>query len=446
MAIVIKEKPNYAWLAESEADWCKVCELLKTGQYELVAEFLHEAQIASEHTGNVILANIVTAIRQICLACGQYQTGAEWHRRAYEEAGQHEQELKELLYTLFELVSEVGLPETLAKRAPSATSPIVELNRSERDIHHLWRHIQKLLGWVSIPQLPERAGPTRLIEAPVPPATTVVELPINYSVQVELEKVELGSPSLFAYCLGTFRVYQDDKLITNWSGGKGKTIFKHMVANRSRPILKDILMDLFWRDADPEAARNNLNVAIYGLRQTLRAARSGFPYILFQDECYLLNPAMAIWVDFEEFGQHYEAGQSFERRGKLTEVIREYELAENLYQGDFLEEDPYEDWPILQRESLKDNYLVILERLSRYYLEEKRYTTCIHLCQKILAKDDCREDAHRRLMQCYSRQGQPNLALRQYQLCVEALARTLDVSPAPETVALYNQIREREAI
>jgi DNA-binding SARP family transcriptional activator len=155
---------------------------------------------------------------------------------------------------------------------------------------------------------------------------------------------------------------------------------------------------------------------------------------------------MVMWVDVEEFGQHYKAGQSFERGGKLAEAVRGYELAENLYQGDFIEEDPYEDWPILQRESLKDSYLAILERLSRYYLEEKRYTTCIHLCQKILVKDDCREDAHRRLMRCYSRQSQSNLALRQYHLCVEALARLLDVSPAPETTTLYHQIRRREAV
>lgn len=446
MAIVIKEKPNYAWLVENEADWRKVCELLKTGQYELVAEFLHQAQIASEHTGNVTLANIVAAIHQICMACGQYRTGAEWHRRACEEAGQHEQELKDLLYTLLGLVGEVDLPEILAKRVPSATSPTVELNRSERDIHFLWRRIQKLLGRESIPQVPERKEPARLIEAPVPPATPVAELPINDSVEVQPEQAEPGSPSLSAYCLGTFRIYQDDELIINWSSGKGKTIFKYMVANHSRPIPKDILMDLFWRDADPEAARNNLNVAIYGLRQTLRVARPDFPHVLFQDECYLLNPDMAIWVDFEEFGQHHEAGQSFEQQGRLTEAIREYELAENLYQSDFLEEDPYEDWPILQRESLKDNYLVILERLSRYYLEEKRYTTCIHLCQKILVKDDCREDVHRRLMRCYSRQGQPNLALRQYQFCVETLAKVLDVFPALETVTLYHQIRNRETV
>lgn len=128
----------------------------------------------------------------------------------------------------------------------------------------------------------------------------------------------------------------------------------------------------------------------------------------------------------------------------MGEAMGEYEVAEGLYQGDFLEEDLYQDWLIPWREGLKDSYLVILERLSRYHLEEKRYATCIHLCRKILAKDDCREDAHRRLMRCYKRQGQRNLALRQYHLCAEALARVLDVPPMEETVALYHQIRRGE--
>jgi DNA-binding SARP family transcriptional activator len=241
-------------------------------------------------------------------------------------------------------------------------------------------------------------------------------------------------------------VYQDDKLIDDWPSGKGKCIFKYMIANHGRPIPKDVLMDLFWRDADPEAARNNLNVAIYGLRQAFRAARPDFSHILFQRDHYLLNPAMALWTDFDEFVQHYEAGHSLERRGNLTEAMREYEIAEGLYQGDFLTEDLYEDWPMLRREGLKDRHLIILDRLSGYYLEKKRHTTCIHLCQRILAKDDCREDAHRRLMRCYSRQGQRNLALRQYHLCVETLARELDVSPMQETVALYLRIVNGETI
>jgi hypothetical protein len=43
--------------------------------------------------------------------------------------------------------------------------------------------------------------------------------------------------------------------------------------------------------------------------------------------------------------------------------MREYEIAESLYQGDFPEEDLGEDWLIPRREGLKDSYLVILDRL-----------------------------------------------------------------------------------
>ncbi len=48
--------------------------------------------------------------------------------------------------------------------------------------------------------------------------------------------------------------------------------------------------------------------------------------------------------------------------------MKEYEVAEGLYQGDFLEEDPYEDWPMLKRDGLKDSDLVIPDRLSGYYV------------------------------------------------------------------------------
>jgi DNA-binding SARP family transcriptional activator len=68
------------------------------------------------------------------------------------------------------------------------------------------------------------------------------------------------------------------------------------------------------------------------------------------------------------------------------------------------------------------------------------------VCGKTLAVDACREEAHRRLMRCYSRQGQPYLALRQYHLCVETLKKELDVTPAATTTRLYERIRHRERV
>jgi DNA-binding SARP family transcriptional activator len=123
--------------------------------------------------------------------------------------------------------------------------------------------------------------------------------------------------------------------------------------------------------------------------------------------------------------------------------MREYRAAETLYGGELLEEDRYEEWLVPRRQRLQNEYLGLLDRLGHTCCEQGDAAACIALCLKMLAVDPCREEAHRRLMRCYYRQGQIHLALRQYHLCVETLERELDVAPMPATTALYHQIQER---
>lgn len=248
--------------------------------------------------------------------------------------------------------------------------------------------------------------------------------------------------SLMVYCLGTFRVYQNNQPIKKWCGNKAKSIFKYLVVHRGQPIHREALMELLWPDVEPESARRNLYQAIYSLRKTLQTDDPEFSHILFEDNQYRLNPEMKLWVDSEAFQAAYKAGQQLEQAGQLPEAISEYQVAESLYQGKFLAEDIYEDWPTIQREHLKLAHLDILNRLSQHYFEQGEIMMSITFCQKLLAEDDCREDAHRRLMRCYLHQGQRHLALRQYHLCVEALDQELDVPPMPATTELYRQIQE----
>ena len=130
----------------------------------------------------------------------------------------------------------------------------------------------------------------------------------------------------------------------------------------------------------------------------------------------------------------------------MTAAIAEYEIAINLYQGDLLADSPYEEWLVLERERLRVAYLDILDRLSQIHFSQEQYTACLTLCQIIINRDVCREDVHCRVMRCYSRLGQDALALRQYQVCVNALHEELDVEPAPETIQLYHRIRHRESV
>ena len=98
-------------------------------------------------------------------------------------------------------------------------------------------------------------------------------------------------------------------------------------------------------------------MAIHELRQRLDLLHDGPSppkYVLAQGKNYFINMEAAIWVDVDEFEALWRAGRSLERSGRLDEAVDTYRRAEALYTGDFLEEDPYEDWASLRREALLD--------------------------------------------------------------------------------------------
>src|SRR6266498_6081805 len=97
-----------------------------------------------------------------------------------------------------------------------------------------------------------------------------------------------------------------------------------------------------------------------------------------------------LWVDVDEFDHHVRAGRQLEAAGELAGAMAEYELTFSLYQGDFLADDPYEEWPVLMREQLRVAYLDTLDRLGQPYFSQGQYAACATLCQRILAQDNCR--------------------------------------------------------
>lgn len=293
-----------------------------------------------------------------------------------------------------------------------------------------------LLADVALPYVGETL---RMAEAPARAVAPAPE-PIASATPAQA-----GAPGLQVHLLGPFRVSLNGQPIESWPSARGRALLKYLLTYRERPLPRDVLMEKFWPEATPESARNSLNVAMHGLRQALRAAGEQ-PVVIFQNGSYQLSPDLQVWIDVEEFRRRVQAGRRHEDAGSNAAAAAEYEQAAALYGGDFMADDLADDWPVLPRERLRVAYLDTLERLSTISFEGGQFVMCISLCQQLLAHDACREDTHCRLMRCYSRQGQHHLALRQYQLCAEALRGELDVEPAPATTQLYERIKQREAV
>jgi DNA-binding SARP family transcriptional activator len=257
---------------------------------------------------------------------------------------------------------------------------------------------------------------------------------------------EERKPVVAVQLLGVFRAAIGGVDITNWNSSRAKAVFTYLVSHRRRRVPREQLIEALWPGGDAESAANSLRVAVHALRLALAAAAGGAvapgrdAFLVFENGAYSFNPELRFVVDVEEFEEHWLQGRSLETAGERTQAIREYELAEAAYQGDFLQDDPYEDWSALRREGLRDIVLAILGRLSDAAFEGLDYEGSIIRCQKILETDPCREDAYQRLIRSHTQLGQPSRAQRWYEICVRVLKEELDLPPSPETEAAYQEI------
>lgn len=279
---------------------------------------------------------------------------------------------------------------------------------------------------------------------PGAPADTAPALPPGLPVAPvahHAPSVEQDSaPCLAVHCLGPFQVFENDQLIESWPPRKATSIFKYLLAHRQNFVPKDVLMDTFWPDADPEAARRNLHQAIYTLRQSLQMGPGSYQYIVFVNDQYRLNPDLGIWSDDEDFERHYRLGSQLMKQRQAEQGVLEFETAVDLYRGDFMAEDLYEDWPASRRNFLWQNYLEMAYRLAEFYFDRQEYSIAAGYCQRVVYKDDCQEEAHLCLMKNYLAQGKRYQAVQQYHLCRQALKAKLGLSPSSEMQALYRQM------
>jgi hypothetical protein len=108
-----------------------------------------------------------------------------------------------------------------------------------------------------------------------------------------------------------------------------------------------------WPHLDRKAASNNLRRALHVARRALESEPSAPRYLVSHGEHLALCPDGNLWVDIEAF----EEAAATARRSRDPAA---YRVALDLYAGDLLPEDPYEDWVEDRRRQLRQNYLDLL--------------------------------------------------------------------------------------
>lgn len=243
--------------------------------------------------------------------------------------------------------------------------------------------------------------------------------------------------------LGGFRVWRgfDEIPANGWRRDKTRQLFQLFITFRDSPLDREQIYEHLWPGADPEVSQRNFKVVLNTLYNVLEPGRipgSESAYILREGNIYGLQPYADLWLDAAEFIsglQHIDM-----QNNNPTEEIHLLEEAIDLYQGEYLPDARYESWAASEREFIAVRFLQAADRLGELYLFQKQYSETIVVCQRILSQDNCWERAYRHMMRAYFHLGDRGQIARTFNRCTLTLRQELDVAPARETLALYNQL------
>ena len=229
------------------------------------------------------------------------------------------------------------------------------------------------------------------------------------------------------FVLGPFRLERAGATI-HLPTHKAESLLAYL-ALYPQPHAREKLATLLWGDSPDDLARRSLRTALSWLRKEI-----GDAVITADRDVVQLHAAGHIWVDAVEF--QTQAARFLDGDSSDSPAI-DFDL----YRGELLA-DFYDDWVLAERERLHALYLDALLRMIQHLRVHSEYARAIEIAHKVLAVDAANEHAHQQLMFCHWSLGDRNAALKQFDECKRALHDELGVEPAPDTVALYERIKQ----
>lgn len=169
-----------------------------------------------------------------------------------------------------------------------------------------------------------------------------------------------GTTSLRIHLFGGFRVIvgsQDDAPVV-WRQPRAAAVVKLLALESGHQLHREQLMELLWPELEIAAAANNLKYTLYVARRVLEPKpTTQRRFLQWQGDRLALAPDCDLWIDVDAF----EDATQNARRSPTLQALQQ---AIDLYTGDLLPEDPYEDWAFGPRERLRAAYVSLLMNLA----------------------------------------------------------------------------------
>ena len=244
----------------------------------------------------------------------------------------------------------------------------------------------------------------------------------------------IKGPELTIKALGRIRVDSSEgPLGGNWLQQRPGQILKYLICERDRVVQAEEIAEALW----PSAGRQGLSSVrhfIHGLRDKLepgRSRRSGTPFIVTVRGGYAIN-RRHVRIDADLFTEAVRDGLGALESGDSEKAREMLELAMSLYRGDLLEDEPYAEWAMPERDRLRQLANDSLRALARIALAEGDQAAAVGHLDRLAELEPFDSDVHRELLRVLLAAGRRSQAMRRYSTFRVRLRKEFGAAPGFE--------------
>ena len=246
--------------------------------------------------------------------------------------------------------------------------------------------------------------------------------------------------TLRIYLTGRVSIENGETLVEEreLAGRQGRLAFAFLAGERHRPIPREELVSVVWRDTPPNEIETALNAILSKLRSALKKAGSTAGVEVRARTIEIRLPA-DVWIDLEHAANAVDEAEGSARGSDPKRAWSAAVTAVIIARRGFLpgEEGP---WIEARRTRLRSLLVRALHTLSHITASNGEHALALQYATEIIEIEPFQETGYRYLMQMHAHMGNRGEALRVFGKCRELFRDELGADPSQETERLFLEI------
>lgn len=219
-----------------------------------------------------------------------------------------------------------------------------------------------------------------------------------------------------------------------------RTLIRLLLSRRGEFVPREFLIEALWPERTPVDPAANLRVLVALARKALDAPS------LLQSSAggYAFSSTDGCTVDAEIFLAKLQRAQDSATHGSHRAALKDFRGALEVWGGEPLAEDVYQEWAQNYRRRLLRAHLDALEGAAVSALVLGEPVGAVTWAEQAVAEEPLREQAHAILVEALAASGDTAKALEVLDSFRRLLADELGLDPSPETQLLHGKILRGE--